>query len=127
MVLYALNEGCISKLQPREGDVPTNPNRAHDFGTSSPSFWFLDVLGFPLFLNIKKAYEPHCNTVQRNVDATSLLKEKLTSSELVYFHSTCKQFQYFIINEWKFNFCCSFMFLFKSIFNFLLVEIWINM
>jgi hypothetical protein len=41
----------MPKLRPREVDVPTYPNGAHNLGVSSPRVRSLDVYGFPLFLN----------------------------------------------------------------------------
>ena len=38
---------------PEKIDVPIYPNGARSFGASSPRVRFLDVYGFPLFLNNK--------------------------------------------------------------------------
>ncbi len=43
----------MAKLRTWEVDVPIYPNGAHSFGASSPRIRFLDVYGFPLFLNNK--------------------------------------------------------------------------
>ena len=53
--------------------------RGPQFGVSSSRVRVWNVKGFPLFLNNKYAFEPHCNTVQRHVAATSLLRDKLPS------------------------------------------------
>lgn len=52
-VFWVSNGNCMPKLWPREVDVPIYLNAAHSFGTSSPKIRFLDVYGFPLFLNNK--------------------------------------------------------------------------
>ena len=59
-------------------------------GASSPRVRFLDIQSFPLFLNNKQAFEPHCNTVQRHVAATSLLRDKLPPPQLFDFHYVYK-------------------------------------
>ena len=113
-VLCMSNKDRIPKLRPREVDVPIYPNGVHSFGASSPRVRFLDVYGFPLFLNNKYASEPHCNTVQRHAATTSLLKDKLPSSELFnwfclyeYFQPTCT-LKTFITNNlvFKMNTLC---------------------
>ncbi len=85
-LLYVSNGDRVPKLRPREVDVPIYPKRGPQFGVSSFRVSFLDVQGFPLFLNNKQAFEPYCNIVQRHVAATSLLRDKLPSPQLVYFH-----------------------------------------
>ena len=62
-VLCASNEDHMPKLWPWEVDLPIYPNRAHSFGASSLRVRFLGVYGFPLFLNNKYAFKPHCNIV----------------------------------------------------------------
>ena len=52
-ILCTLNGDRMPKLRPGEVDVPIYPNMAHSFGASSPRVRFLDVYGFPLFLNNK--------------------------------------------------------------------------
>ena len=47
------NEDRMPKLRPQEVETPIYPNGAHSFGASSPRVRFLDVYGFPLFLNNK--------------------------------------------------------------------------
>ena len=47
------NGDSMPKLRPWEVETPIYPNGAHSFGTSSPRVKFLDVYGFPLFLNRK--------------------------------------------------------------------------
>ena len=65
----------MPKLHPWEVDVPIYPNGAHSFGASSPRVRFLDAYSFPLFLNNKYSFKPHCNIVERPVAATSLLRD----------------------------------------------------
>ena len=81
----------MTKLQPREVGCPTNPNGAHKLlvlHLLGLRFWlFKDFL---LLFNNKKGPEPHCNSVQRHVVATSLVSDKLPSPEIYYFHSVCK-------------------------------------
>ena len=72
----------------------------------------LVVYGFPLLFNNKKALEPHCNTVQRHVATTSLLRDNLPSPKLVYFPFLYVSiFRFFDINEMKFYLCCIYMFM----------------
>ena len=88
---FASNGDRMPKLRPREVETPIYPNGAHSFGASSPRVRVLDVQDFTLFLNNKQAHKPHCNSIQRPVAATSLLRDKLPAPQLVYFHSVCKQ------------------------------------
>ena len=85
-MLCASNGDHMPKLQPQEVDVLVYPNGAHNFGASSPTVRFFDVQGFPLFINNKQAFEAHCKTVQRHEVATSLLRDKLPSPQLVSSH-----------------------------------------
>jgi len=89
-VLCTSNEDCMPMLRAQEVDVLIYPNVNHSSGTSSPRVMFLYVYGFTLFLNNKYAFEPHFNTFHMSVDTTSLLKDKIPSLELVYFHYVCK-------------------------------------
>ena len=86
----APNGDSMPKLRPREVETPIYPNGAHSFGASSPRVRFLDVQSSPLFLHNKQAVEPHCNTVQSYVVATSLLRYSLPEPQLFYFHHVCK-------------------------------------
>ena len=66
----------------------------YQFTQTGPIVWrfiswgqVFGCLCFPFFLNNKQVFEPHCNTVQRHVAATTLLRYKLPSLELVkYWH-----------------------------------------
>ena len=51
-VLFMSNIDGITKLRPGEFLIPIYPIGAHSFGASSPRVRFLDVYGFPFFLNI---------------------------------------------------------------------------
>ena len=82
----------MPKLRPREVETPIYPNRTHSFGASSPRVRvrFLDVLGFTLFLSNKQAFEPHCNTVERAVAITYLLRDMLPLPSPAHFYYSCK-------------------------------------
>ena len=82
----------MTKLRPPEVGYQNNPNGAHKLlAFHLLGLGFLLFMFFPLLFKNKKALEPHCNTFQRHVAATSLPRDKLPSPELVYFHFVCKQ------------------------------------
>ena len=86
----APNGDSMPNLHPWEVETPIYPNGAHIFYASSPRVMFLDVQNSPLFLHNKQALEPYCNTIQRSVVATSLLRDSLPAPQLFYFHHVCK-------------------------------------
>ena len=87
-VQFTSNGDHMPKLRPWEVETPIYPNVAHSFGASSPRVRVLNVQGFPLFLNNKQAPEPHCNSFQRHVAATSLLRDSYQCpSQFIYIMS----------------------------------------
>ena len=52
-VRYTSNGDRMPKLRPQEVETRIYSNETHSFGASSPRVRFLDVYGFPLFLNNK--------------------------------------------------------------------------
>ena len=87
----APNGDSMPKLHPWEVETPIYPNGAHSFGASSPRVRILDVQNSPLFLHNKWALKPDCNTVQRSVVTTSLLKDSLPVPQLIDFLYVCNR------------------------------------
>ena len=79
-------------------------------------FWMFRV--FPCFSIIKRPASLIVTQFRRHVATTSLLRDKLPSPELVYFHFAFNNFQYFVINELNWRFHCISVFLFIFVFHF---------
>jgi len=111
------NMDHMAELRPREVGVPTNPNKAHKLlvlRLLGLGFWMFRVFHF--FSIIKMLLNLIVTHSKRYVNVTSLLTDKIPPPELVYFHFVYKQCSIFVINELKFSFHCSSMFLFESVF-----------
>jgi hypothetical protein len=76
---------------PEEVDVPIYPNGAHKLlalHLLGLGFWMFRV--FHCFSIINRPSSLIVTQFRRHVATTSLLRDKLPSPELVYFHSVCK-------------------------------------